>query len=108
MGWTGEPFRITDNTDTELASGVIQNNGRLPRVESDRAHEVRLVVGTGKWLLEPVSTGQGGDLAEVGDDEAHETEALTPNGPYAAVIDEHDDDLLPLDVIIPLMQMDPT
>lgn len=108
MGWTGEPFRITDNTDTELASGVIQSDGRLPRVESDRAHEVRLVVGTGKWLLEPVSTGQGGDPAEVGDDEAHETEALAPNGPYAKVIDEHDDDLLPLDVIIPLMQMGPT
>ena len=85
---------------------MIQNDGRLPRVQSDRAREVRLVVGAGTWRLEAVSIPGGETSAEEDEDEQAETETLDPNDPYAAVIDGDDDDRLSLDVIIPLMQMD--
>ncbi|HFQ3061207.1 hypothetical protein ACWKXX_20340 [Enterobacter sp. UPMP2061] len=58
MSWLiGQPYKISDSKGNVLASGTIEQSGRLPRVMLDEPDELTLTMGNEEWGVEDLAQG---------------------------------------------------
>ncbi|GHA82205.1 type VI secretion system Vgr family protein [Cognatilysobacter bugurensis] len=105
MGWVGKPFKVLDEQGDVLAGGVVGKDGRLPRVTSNRAESICLVVGEPGWNLIEVQGGGQEQSSET--PQESELDEIDPNDPYAAQLADNDD-ALPTDLVRTLIEADNT
>ncbi|MFK7090775.1 type VI secretion system Vgr family protein, partial [Chromobacterium violaceum] len=88
----GKPYQILSDSGSTLAAGKISKDGRLPRIMTDEAKNLNLVIGEEKWEkieIPPIKTTPSPISSdEIQDDELDES---LENMPYMNKV--HDDDM---------------